>query len=152
MIISAKYWPDNHLSVNLKASKQDGWRMIARDEREMLRLIRINQNTMRLAGVIPTWANFCSTVYWFDARKHLVDGMEQKIRAWWNLALEAYSPKDEVTHQRMAFAWMFIVFSELHLKHGRPMQRPELPPLVPEAKAKELENYILTHYSVLVSC
>ena len=130
----------------------DGWRQIVRDEREMVRVIKINQSTMRGCGVIPTWENFSATNYARDV-KSLLDGrMMRKFRSWWILLYECGDVDRGPGKSALGFAWAFLVSEIMARKHGKFRVINPTNFGLAESRGEALKERVLMMYGDLTLC
>jgi hypothetical protein len=130
--------------------EQDRFRAIVRDLRELVSHIRINQDTMRLAMVLPTWSNFVQTSYYRHMSSCLTSDMIRKYRAWWELVLEATEHRKD---DRAAFGFALAVFAAERVNRGGgPVQvvRGERFGLSPEREAA-MREAVLTRFESLAA-
>lgn len=99
---------------------ETGWRTIVMDERELVASCKLYQDTFRLDGYIPTWDLFMQTRIFHQMSRCLDANMLAKYRAWWNLLLECYHPKQAI--ERLGFAWTYLLAQVMHHKHGQIIQ------------------------------
>lgn len=97
----------------------DGWRLIVRDEREMVKAVRRYQRTMRLLNQAPTWTNFTQTVVFPQAQANLDATMLRKFRAWWQIVEMCGDERYERAREDLKYAWTFLLGEVARKNHGR---------------------------------
>lgn len=67
-------------------TEQERYRSIIRNDKSLCDHIIVNQHTIILAKLVPTWNTFMQTPYFREMRLAVDDdAMMRKYRAWWDL-------------------------------------------------------------------
>jgi len=96
------------------------WKNVIRSLPKLVKHIRVNMRTMRLAHLIPTWESFLQTGYCETMTRHLDREELAHYRAWWELIF-AIAPGREPTRKEAIYALAVIVRKQARDSYSKEM-------------------------------
>ena len=99
---------------NQQAAK---WDDLIRMESHLIPFIRLHQKTLRAAKIIPTFAQFEFGEIGWRVKRGCSSESWKKLRAWWDLILEAQRNDGDIDGIKLAVA--YAVQRQMVVNHGK---------------------------------
>lgn len=130
-------------------TKLNGWRIIVRHEEELVKHVRLLQNTFRLTGIIPTWSNFLTTRYYKEMSGLLDADMVRKFRAWWNLMVECGDCTRSPGREEFAYCRMVLLAEAMMRRYAKHVANNPERFGVDAERAGILRDHVKSNYEAL---
>lgn len=129
-------------------SESQRWHNIVSSDKEIVAHIRRNQDTMRLTKLLPTWTNFATTSYWWEACHYLDERMRRKYRAWWELLFIITEHNQD--REAFAYAYALLLAAAVNRKAADRQQIVTYEAFkLPEARAAKIREAVLSRFEAL---
>lgn len=123
------------------------WKRTLEREGLLIQHILLYQRTMRVAGIVPTYANFLQTEVYWEMMKELDTTDLAKYRAWWELIFDCQRHQDDRPSVVLAIA--YIVQETQRRSYSKMMPVLHKPMGIDDAHAAMVKDTVLKHFEKL---
>ena len=119
------------------------------NESRLITLIRAQQNSLRLLGIVPGWYAFTqSEVFWEFRKAGFTNREKAKYQAWWTFLFAIMRNKDD--KETVQYGVACLIAEKARRSYGKtiPVQ-PKSFGLSDDEHATRVREYVLEHYEGL---
>lgn len=101
----------------LRSKPKQDWHKLIANEGYLIPFILIEQRTMRLVKLIPTFDMFRQTEQWFNIRRQTDSPEQRRFGVWWELLFDVQRHQDDMDSIKLALA--YIVQEQLKREYSK---------------------------------